>query len=73
MIIPHTQLSADALQGIIEEFVLRDNNLDLSLEEKSGRVLKMLKKGELEVVYDAESETCSILSKSEARAVCEAL
>lgn len=69
MIIPHQQLSKDALRGIIEEFISRDNDIDLSLEESSDKIKKLLDNGDLVVVYDEESESCSILPIRDAQAL----
>ena len=63
--IPYDQLSSDALNGVIEEFVTRDGTdygeLEVSLETKMFQVLGQLKSGKAVIVFDPESETCNIL------------
>jgi uncharacterized protein YheU (UPF0270 family) len=68
MIIPYTQLSSEALKGIIEEFVLREGteygDTDISLETKVTQVRRQLERGDAAVAFDAESDTCSIVTKN---------
>jgi hypothetical protein len=63
--IPYDQLSPEALQGVIEEFVTRDGTdygeIEVSLETKITQVLNQLKSGKAVIVFDPESETCNIL------------
>jgi uncharacterized protein YheU (UPF0270 family) len=71
MIIPHTSLKADTLAGIVEEFVLREGTeygaKEFSLEAKVAQVYKQLEKGDVVVLFDAESETCDIVTKGSSR------
>jgi len=64
--IPYDQLSPEALQGVIEEFVTRDGTdygeVEISLETKINQVLAQLKSGKAVIVFDQKSETCTILS-----------
>jgi len=59
------QLSPEALQGLIEEFVTRDGTdygkVEASLETKKAQVLSQLKSGKAVIVYDFQSESCTIL------------
>lgn len=70
MIIPFQQISADALQGLIEEYVSRDGTdygvQEVSLESKTDQVKRQLQRGEVVVVFDELSETASILTQKEA-------
>jgi uncharacterized protein YheU (UPF0270 family) len=63
--IPYTQLSPEALQGVIEEFVTRDGTdygeVEVPLETKLSQVLGQLKSGKAVLVFDQRSETCTIL------------
>ena len=63
--IPYDQLSPEALQGVIEEFVTRDGTdygeIEVSLETKISQVLGQLKSGKAVIVFDQGSETCTIL------------
>lgn len=65
LVIPHGELSADALQGVIESFVLREGTEygehDYSLEQKVAHVLRQLERGEARVVFDADTETVHIV------------
>jgi uncharacterized protein len=63
--VPHTELSKDLLQAVIESFVLREGTdygeKEFSLEDKVARVLAQLKRGEAKIVFDPESESISIV------------
>jgi len=65
LVIPHTELSAGALQGVIESFVLREGTEygahDFSLEQKVAHVLRQLERNEARVVFDTETETIDIV------------
>ncbi len=69
MKIPHQQLSTDALQTLVEEFVTRDGtdygDQEVSLEQKTTRVIRMLDKGDVVILFDADSESCNIVRKHE--------
>lgn len=64
MIIDHQALSAEALRGVIEDFVSREGtdygHSDWSLDEKVSSVLQQLHAGFAVVVFDSELESCSI-------------
>lgn len=70
MIIPYEQLSSDALQGLIEEFITRegtDYGIDeVSLTTKVEQVKSQLKRREVVVVFDPASESVTILSRRDA-------
>jgi uncharacterized protein YheU (UPF0270 family) len=65
--IPHTELSADTLRGVIEAFVLREGTeygeRDVSLERKVADVLRQLERGEAQIVFDPNSETVDVVVK----------
>ena len=65
MEIPHTQLSDEALQAIIEEFISREGSeyglIEYSFEEKVSHVINQLERGEVVVTFDAVSETCNLM------------
>jgi hypothetical protein len=60
-------LAADLLRAVVESFVLREGTdygeRELSLEEKVERVIVQLKRGEVQIVFDPESETVSIVRR----------
>jgi uncharacterized protein len=68
MIIPHTELSPEALRGIIEEYVSREGtdygNRDYTLDEKVAHVQFQLRRGEVLIDFDPESKTCHLQRKS---------
>ena len=59
------QLSADALRGLVEEYVSREGtdygHTDWSLEEKVSQVYQQLERGEARIVFDLELESASIV------------
>jgi uncharacterized protein len=64
MIIPHQILSPEALHGVIEAFVTREGTdygiQDVSLATKVLQVQQQLEAGTAVIVYDAETESCTI-------------
>ncbi len=71
MIIPQSALSAETLSGVIKEFVLREGTeygaTEVSLETKVKQVQRQLDRGEVVIVFDQESESIDIVSKSSSR------
>lgn len=67
--IPYAQLSPEALQGVVEEFVSRDGTdygeIEASMETKISQVLDQIKTGKAVIVFDQDSETCTILRGSD--------
>ncbi len=67
--IPYDQLSPEALQSVIEEFVTRDGTdygeIEVSLETKITQVLDQVKAGKAVIVFDQKTETCTILKSSD--------
>ncbi len=63
--IPYRELSAEALRGVIESFVLREGTdygtAEFSLEQKVLHVMRQLERGEAKIMFDAESETVNIV------------
>ncbi len=66
--IPYQQLSEDALNGLIEEFINREGTdygeHECSLEAKVSQLLRQLKQGDIVIAYDEESESCTIVQKT---------
>ena len=66
IVIPHTDLSASALRGVIESFVLREGTEygehEYSLEQKVAHVMRQLERNEARIVFDPRSESIDILS-----------
>ena len=67
MKIPHQQLSTEALQTLVEEFVTRSGtdygDVEVSLEQKTTQVIRMLDKGDVVISFDPTTESCTIVSK----------
>jgi hypothetical protein len=64
-VIPHAELSEDALRGVLEAFVLREGTeygeRDVSLDQKVVQVIRQLERGEAQIVFDPGSETIDIV------------
>ncbi len=64
ILIPAGELSADALRGVIESFVLREGTdygeREYSLEQKVAQVRAQLERGQARIVFDPESSTVTI-------------
>ena len=72
IVIPHRELSAGALRGVLESFVLREGTEygehEVSLDEKVAQVLHQLERGEAQVIFHAALESIDIvLSKPNPR------
>lgn len=69
MIIPWQQLSSDALNGIIEEFVMREGTdygeTELSFESKKQDVLNQIQCGDIVIVFSELHETINLMLASE--------
>lgn len=64
-----SQLSPDALHGLVEEYVTREGtdygHDDWSLEDKVAQVLGQIERGEARIVFDASTESASIVGTPE--------
>src|SRR5215813_9038175 len=63
--VPYTELSAEALRGVVESFVLREGTdygeREFSLEQKLAHVYRQLERGEARIVFDPNTETVDII------------
>ena len=63
--VPYTELSADALQGVIESFVLREGTeygeREFTLSEKGVHVMHQLERGEAQIMFDPQSQSVDIV------------
>ena len=63
--IPLGELSSEALEGVIEEFVMREGtdygHRDYSLDEKRARVLRALESGAAVITFEPDSGSTSIV------------
>jgi len=64
--VPHTELSAELLQAVIESFVLREGTDygegEFSLEDKVAKVIAQLKRGDAKIVFDPETDSVTIVA-----------
>jgi uncharacterized protein YheU (UPF0270 family) len=65
--VPLTAVSPEALAGLVGEFVTRDGTdygtQERTVESKMESVRRQLARGEVVIVFDAESETFNIVPK----------
>ena len=65
IVIPHSELSSEALRSVVESFVLREGTdygeSEISLDLKFAQVLRQLERGEARIVFDAELESVDIV------------
>lgn len=63
--IPYTELSPDALRGVLESFVLREGTeygeRDYSLDEKVAHVMRQLERKEAQIVFDSATESVTLV------------
>ncbi|OMH30069.1 YheU family protein [Motiliproteus sp. MSK22-1] len=71
MQIPFDQISDDALQGLVEEYVTREGtdygHQEYSLAEKVAGVKRLLESGEAVIHFDTHMQTCTIVNKQVSR------
>jgi uncharacterized protein len=69
--IPYSELSASALRGIVEYFVLREGTdygpLEFSLGQKVAHVMSQLERGEAHIVYDSDAQSVDIVVSDKVR------
>ncbi|HEY0938672.1 MAG TPA: YheU family protein [Steroidobacter sp.] len=65
--VPHTELSPEALRGVIESFVLREGTeygeREYTLEEKLAQVMQQLERGEAQIMFDPVSNSVAIVER----------
>lgn len=65
MAVPHTELSAEALRGVVESFVLREGTdygeHDVPHEQKVAQVMRQLERGEAQILFDPVTGTVDIV------------
>lgn len=68
VLIPYTELSAEALQSVIESFVLREGTEygthEISLEQKVAQVMRQLQRNEAQITFDPDTDSVDIVVKS---------
>lgn len=65
VIVPHADLSADALRGVIESFVLREGTdygtSEYSLDQKVAHVMRQLERDEARILFYPLTQTIDIV------------
>jgi hypothetical protein len=63
--VPCAELSAEALRGVVESFVLREGTdygeRDVSHEQKIEHVMRQLERGEAQIVFDPSDSSVTIV------------
>lgn len=64
VIVPYGELSAEALRGVIESFVLREGTdygeREVAFETKVEQILQQLQRGEVQIVFDPLTESIDV-------------
>jgi uncharacterized protein len=67
--VPHEALSAQALRGVIEAFVLREGTdygeSEVPLDVKVAQIMRQLERGEARIVFDPRAGSVDILPARE--------
>lgn len=63
------QLSAEAIAGVIESFILREGTdyglFEVSFDRKAEQIRRQIERGEIRIVFDRISETVSLMTARE--------
>jgi uncharacterized protein YheU (UPF0270 family) len=63
--VPHTELSPEALRGVVESFVLREGTdygeRDVPFETKVTQVIRQLERGEARIMFDPMTQSVQIV------------
>jgi uncharacterized protein YheU (UPF0270 family) len=74
VLIPPDQLSEEALANIIESFILREGTdygaVEVSYEKKQQQIRKQISRGEIKIVFDASTESVSLLTATDFQNQC---
>jgi uncharacterized protein YheU (UPF0270 family) len=64
--VPHTELSPEALRGVVESFVLREGTdygeRDVPFEAKVAQVIRQLERGEARIMFDPVAQSVQIVT-----------
>ncbi len=67
--IPFNSLSAEALQGVIDNFIQREGTdygvVEMDYEKKIQQVQKQIQKGDVKIVFDPHSESVTLMTLHE--------
>jgi len=63
--VPHTELSGEALRGVVESFVLREGTdygeRDVAHETKVEQVIRQLERGDARILFDPLDSSVTIV------------
>jgi uncharacterized protein YheU (UPF0270 family) len=67
--VPASELGAETLRNLAEEFVTRDGTdygaVEKTLDQKVAALLRQLEIGEAKIFFDNETETINIVARSQ--------
>ena len=66
--VPWQQLSEEALAGVVEEFITREGTdygvEEFSLAQKVTQVMAQIRRGDVLMMFDHDTERCQLVSKT---------
>ncbi|MES2856976.1 MAG: YheU family protein [Bdellovibrionota bacterium] len=69
VLIEPSELSPDALDGIIDNFIMRDGTdygtQEVSYETKVKNVRRQLERGDVKIIFDPTSESVTLVTKQD--------
>ena len=73
--VPIQALASDILQALLEEFASRDGTdygeREVTLSQKVGNLQGQLRRGDLLILYETESESWDLLPREQARTLLD--
>ena len=67
--VPISDISAEALTGLLEEYVSRDGTdygeVEVTIDEKTKVLRKQLEEGELSILFDPETQELDIVMREQ--------
>lgn len=67
--IPYRDISVEALDNLIEDFISRDGTdygeFEVSLADKKAQIMSQLQQGKVAIIYDEASESCTLLPRDQ--------
>ncbi len=68
-LVPFQQLSKDALDGVLEEYINREGTdygaIEMSFSDKCDQVMMQIKQGQVLIVFDHDSQSVSLMLKEQ--------
>ena len=72
--VPISDISAEALTGLLEEYVSRDGTdygeVEVTIDEKTKVLRKQLEEGELSILFDQETQELDIVMREQMENFC---